>query len=95
MGIIILCLYIVFSIVFGSWLYLEWVTEFDEPRLWWFPVWVLRDIKDSLNSTGYIILCVCNSILLGLGTLIALLMAGISYLVFWCVALFCWVFRKR
>lgn len=95
MGIMILCVYIVFSIVFGSWLYLEWVTVADEPQLWWFPIWVLRDTKDILNNAGYIILCVCNSILLGLGTLIALLMAGLSYLIFWCVALFCWVFRKN
>lgn len=95
MGMTILFLYVVFSITFGFWLYFEWMLGFDEPQLWWFPIWALRDTKDNLNSVGYIILCVCNSIILGLGTFIALIMAGLSYLMFWCVALFCWVFRKR
>ncbi len=67
----------------------------DEVHLVWFPMWILRNLKERLNLAGYIILAIFSNILLAPATILAILMVGITIGVVMLPVGFTYLFRKR
>lgn len=91
----VLIIYGVIVAVCGFWLYLEWMMGFDEIELIWFPHRIIADQIEELNTAGRILMYVCSNIILAPVTLVAMILGGLTYVIFIIMALCFWIFRKH
>ena len=67
----------------------------DDIQLFWFPQWILRNLKEEFNTAGYVILSIFSNILFAPPTILAILLLTIILLPLGVWALFKYLFRKK
>lgn len=77
----------------------NWITsapcDEDDIQLFWFPQWILRNLKEELNTARYVILSIFSNILFAPSTILAILVLTIILLPLGAWALFKYLFRKK
>ena len=67
----------------------------DDIQLFWFPQWILRNLKEEFNTAGYVILSIFSNILFAPPTILAILLLTIILLPIGVWAIFKYLFRKK
>lgn len=67
----------------------------DDIQLFWFPQWILRNLKKEFNTAGYVILSIFSNIIFAPPTILAILLLAIMFLPLGAWVLFKYLFRKK
>ena len=99
MGIAFLIIWIILVCGGSGIMVVNWMTsspyDEDEIQLFWFPQWILRNLKEEFNTAGYVILSIFSNIIFAPSTMLAILLLAIMFLPLGAWALFKYLFRKK